>query len=334
MARKSKTAIICYRIYDNYRMRRRYSRGQIDASMGSTHSTKTIAESLAYIDQQYDDYKTYSGLVPKKFKDKRLLEMGCGDNVGVALKFLTHGAAQVVCLDKFYTVRDETRERDIYLQMRQRMLAEEQTEFDEIVDLSSGIKVNPKRLSCVYGKDLGEYAAGIHDENDKFDIILSRAVIEEIYDPEPIFEAADRLLRQSGMVTHKIDLSDYGMFSEAGMNPLTFLSIPEWVYSRMASGSGIPNRKLIGYYRELVARLGYEATFFVSSIVGQGDLIPHKEKLQRGLDYGEREQSLIAGIRPKLAPSFAGLSDEELLVSGIFLVADKKRGATVTKSRC
>ena len=126
-------------------------------------------------------------------------------------------------------------------------------------------------------------------------------------------------------MTHKIDLSDYGMFSEAGMNPLTFLSIPEWVYRRMAAGSAMPNRKMIGYYRDVMTRLGYETRLFVTSIVGRGDLIPHKERLQKGLDYGETEQQLIARIRPKLALTFASLSDEDLLVSGIFLVADRNR---------
>lgn len=323
VARRSKTAIICYRIYDNYRMRKRYSRGEINASMGSTHSNKSIAESLSYIDQQYDDYKNYAALEPSSFSGKRILELGCGDNVGVALRFLAQGAQHLVCIDKYYAVRDVEKERQIYLEMRSRMSAPEQTEFDKIIDLSKGIELNSARLSCVYGKDLGEYASEIDSEEDKFDIILSRAVIEEIYDPEPIFQAADKLLRSSGIVIHKIDLSDYGMFSDAGMNPLTFLSIPEWIYRRMAAGSGTPNRKLIGYYRNLMTQLGYEAKFFVSSIVGKGDLIPHKETLQSGLDYGESERSLIAGIRPKLIPSFAHLPEEELVVSGIFLVAGK-----------
>ncbi len=322
-ARKSKTAIICYRIYDNYRMRSRFSRGEIEASMGSTHSRKSIAESLAYIEQQYEDYKRYAGLEPERFSGKRILELGCGDNLGVALKFLTKGAAQVVCIDKYYSKRDSANEREIYFEMRKRMSLLEQKEFDRVLDLEKGMEINPNRLLCVYGKDLDQYAAQLEREEDKFDIILSRAVIEEIYDPAPVFEATDKLLRSSGVVTHKIDLSDYGMFSEAGMHPLTFLSIPEWVYRRMASGSGIPNRKLISYYRELMIRLGYDAKFLVSSIVGRGELVPHKEKLLLGLDYGETEQSLITDIRSKLASSFAGLSDEELLVSGIFLVATK-----------
>src|SRR6478672_5536853 len=178
MARRSKTAIICYRIYDNYRMQRRFSQGQIDASMGSTHSFKNIDESLAYIDAQFQDYQTYAGLTPDKFAGKRIMELGCGDNVGVALKFLIAGAAQVVCLDKYYSVRDEANEREIYLRMKERLSAEEVARFDKIVDLSKGISFDPHRLLCVYGKDLGEYAAEAKDEEDKFDVILSRAVIE------------------------------------------------------------------------------------------------------------------------------------------------------------
>jgi SAM-dependent methyltransferase len=317
LARRSKTAIICHKIYLNWLMRRNYSRGAIDASMGSTHSNKTIAESLAYIELQYEDYCTYAELAPENIKGKRILELGCGDNVGVALRFLADEAAQVVCLDKFYALRDSQNERDIYLELRQRLSSDQRRAFDDAVNLTSGIEINQQRLRCIHGRELDEFARDNNNDEDRFDIILSRAVIEEIYDPEPIFETADRLLRPGGLVSHKIDLSDYGM------NPLTFLTIPEWIYRRMASASGIPNRKLIGYYRELVARFEYSARFFISNLVGRGDLIPHKERLELNIDYGESEISLIENFRPRLNSTFANLPTEDLLVSGIFLVARK-----------
>jgi SAM-dependent methyltransferase len=319
LARKSKTAIIASKLYTNWRMRRSRARGSIEGVMGSTHSRKTIDESLAYIELQYDDYCRYADLSQANISGKRIIELGCGDNVGVALKFLSDGAAQVVCIDKFYSVREAEKERSIYVELRKTLSSAQQKLFDGAVELSSPLKLNEEKLKCVYGIELNEFV----DETtaESFDIILSRAVIEEIYEPWSLFLAADKLLKPGGLMAHKIDLSDYGMFTNGGMNPLTFLTIPEWLYRRMASESAIPNRKMLSYYRELVGRLGYDAQLLVSSFIGSREIVPHKSRLEPGVDYGPSELALIEEIRHKLQSPFTNMPDEELVVSGIFLVA-------------
>src|SRR6201988_5085480 len=298
LARKSKTAVIASKLYTNWRMRRSRAHGSIEASMGSTHSGKPISESLAYIETVYADYCRYAQLSSETVRGLRIVELGCGDNVGVALKFLWGGAEQIVCVDKFYSVRDVEKERMIYVELRKTLSPSQQEAFDRAIDLNGSIKLNEQRLRCVYGGELSDFVAA--DTERAFDVVLSRAVIEEIYDPDSLFTAADKLLRPGGRMIHKIDLSDYGMFSNGGMNPLTFLTIPEWLYRRMASESAIPNRKLISYYRDLLARMGYEAQIFVASIIGSGELVPHKLRIEPGADYGPSELSLIEKIRPKL----------------------------------
>ena len=123
---------------------------------------------------------------------------------------------------------------------------------------------------------------------------------------------------------HKIDMSDENMFSSRGMHPLTFLTISESVYRLMAADSAKPNRKLINFYREAMAARGYETKLFVSSILGAGQLIPHKENIKAGQDYSaEATLGLIKAIRPQLAPPFRTLPDADLAVTGIFLIARK-----------
>lgn len=321
LARKSKTAIIASKLYTNWRMRRSRAKGSIDAGMGSTHSNKSIAESLAYIDAVYTDYCHYAQLTPETIRGQRIVELGCGDNVGVALKFLADGAEQVICIDKFYSVRDVEKERMIYVELRKTLSPSQQEAFDRAVDLNGSIKLNEQRLRCVYGIELNDFVAGYTEQ--AFDVVLSRAVIEEIYEPGKLLRAADTLLKPGGLMIHKIDLSDYGMFSNGGMNPLTFLTIPEWLYRRMASESAIPNRKLISYYRDLITRIDYEVQIFITSVIGAGEIVPHKLSIEAGADYGPSELELIEKIRPKLQPEFANMSNTELLVSGIFLVAKK-----------
>jgi SAM-dependent methyltransferase len=323
-AKRSKTAIIAYKIYDNWRIKRQTARGIADTAHGSTHSHNTLAESLNYIDQQFDDYLRYSGLTRQMLVGKRVFELGFGDNFGVALKFLSAGAARAVCLDKFYAKRDDEQQRKIYLALRETLSNEEQRRFDEAIDLTQGIELNPERLKLIYGCDVE--ATLELPEAEPFDLTISRAAIQDIYNPDNAFTAMDRLLAPGGYALHKIDLSDQGMFRDLGMNPLTYLTIPETIYRLMAVDSGKPNRKLMAYYRRKMAELGYNAKLLVTSVIGRGgtgDLNPHQEKISLGVDYSESTLNYVREIRPSLASTFRKMTDEELIVDGIFVVARK-----------
>jgi SAM-dependent methyltransferase len=322
-ARKSKNLIIAFKIFHNWQMRRRYASGDAETEHGSTHSRKSLDESLRYIEEQFQDYLTYGKLSSEQLLGKKILELGFGDNVGVALRFLSAGAVKVICIDKFCSKRDESREEEIYSALRERLSGEERTRFDEAVDLSDGISFNASRISYVRGLGLEPATAALGIQEEAFDIIVSRAVIEEIYDPSAVFARADKLLAPGGLMLHKIDLSDYGIFTDGGMHPLTFLTIPPSVYRRMASDSGIPNRKLIGYYREQMGELGYDARFLITDTVGYGPHVPHKEASELDQIVFRKALPVIGEIRPKLAPEYRRMTDEELMVRGVFLVARK-----------
>lgn len=322
-ARKSKSLIIAYKIFHNWQMRRRFAAGKIETEHGSTHSRKGIGESLAYIDEQFRDYLTYGQLTPGQLRGKRILELGFGDNVGVALKFLAAGATRVVCVDKFYSKRDVGREREIYAALRENLTSDEQQRFDEAVEITDDIQFDQSKLDCINGLDLEAATDQLQAQQQVFDLIISRAVIEEIYEPAGVFAAADRLLAPGGLMLHKIDLSDYGIFSDGGMHPLTFLTIPESVYRLMASDSGIPNRKLINSYRRQMRELGYDAKFFVTNVVGHGPLVPHQESVDLNSACATTARDVINEIRMRLVADYKKMSDEELMVRGIFLVGRK-----------
>lgn len=324
LATKSKTVLIAYKIYHNWQFKKRFESGNTESLHGSTHTRKSLAESLGYINTQFEDYLKYSGLSLEELRGKKVFELGFGDNIGVALRFLAVGAAQVVCLDKFYSQRDQEQEREIYRALRETLSDDERKRFDEAVDLSEGIKVNPDMLKCLYGSDV---------ENSPdltgaalFDLVISRGAIQDIYNPDAAFAAMDRLLKPGGLMLHKIDLSDQGMFRDYGMNPLSFLTISESVYRLMAIDSGKPNRKKMDYYRRKMQELGYNTKILITDIIGRGgkgDLHPHKERAELNVDYSEATLALVQQIRPKLAAGFKQMPDEELLVDGIFIVATK-----------
>ncbi|HKY41684.1 MAG TPA: methyltransferase domain-containing protein [Pyrinomonadaceae bacterium] len=321
LARRSKTAIILYKVFDNRRLKKRVASGDIETTHGSTHLNRSVAHSLAYIEKQFADYVKYGGFSPDYLKGRRILELGPGDNLGVALKFLAAGAASVVCLDRFYSKRNSEHEREIYKALRESLGTEERARFDEAVTVTDQVQFNPQKLQSIYGASLEEFADKLTSERqEKFDLILSCAVLEEIYDLDPVFAAMDRLLARGGSLVHVIDLGDYGMFRDQGMHPLTFLTISEPIYRRMASDSGLPNRKRLSYYVNKMKELGYEAKFFVTSVLPTGRLEPAAEYAPGRFKH---DSNLVTNIRSKLASSFKDIDEEELLIDGVLLVARK-----------
>jgi len=328
LAKKSKTLIIAAKIYDNWRMKRRFQSGNTESLHGATHSLffKDISESLDYINVQFDDYLKYSGLSADQLKGIRVFELGFGDNVGVALKFIAAGAERAVCLDKYYSKRNLEHQRKIYKALRETLNDEQKERFDQAVDLSTGIELNPERVLCIYGTDV-ENADQLFSMKP-FDLAVSRGAVQDIYEPAAALAAMDRILKPGGYQLHKIDLSDQGMFRDSDLNPLTYLTISEPVYKLMAIDSGKPNRKLMSYYGQQMSKLGYNAKLLITGIIGvgecgKGDLHPHKEKIELNVDYPESTLQMLKEIRASLIPEFKKLPDEELIVDGIFIIAKK-----------
>lgn len=320
--KKAKWAIVAYQIYNSWRSRRRFKSGDYGTTDGTTHTGKTVSESLDYINHVFDDYIKYSDITHVDLREKKILEIGPGDNLGVALMFLAWGAAQVVCLDKFFSRRDSQQQRSIYEQLQLQLGDNSGQLVDTAIALNTGTEIAQDKLRYIYGHGIEE--ADHLFEPKFFDLIVSRAVLEVVYDIDTAFSAMDRLLAPGGLMLHKIDFRDLGVFGRYGMHPLTFLTIPDSIYKLMAVDSGKPNRKLINYYRQKMTELGYDTKVLITHIVGEGgEIFPHKEQIDKNVDYSEATNLLINEIRPKLSKGFRDLPDEELMVSGIFLVAKK-----------
>ena len=100
--------------------------------------------------------------------------------------------------------------------------------------------------------------------------------------------------------------------------------MPGWAYRRMAEASGQPNRRRVNYYRDFVERLGYTSRIYVTRLLGvDHEIVPAKEKVRPDVDYPNASLATIRDIRPRLAAPFRNLSDSDLLVLGIYLVARK-----------
>jgi methyltransferase family protein len=319
--KKYKIAIIAYCIYQNYKAKRKIRTSNFETSSGS-HFEMTAEKSVEYARKVFQDYLFYARLKIDFIKDKSVLEVGPGDNFAVALQFLIHGAKKVVCVDRFFSKRDEEKNHKVYELLREPLKGREAELFDQAVTLQSdGIpRFNPEKFAYVYGKGIEEASSALPD--DSFDLIVSRAVLEHVYDIDAALESMTGMMKNGCYQIHKIDLRDHGMFSGSGMHPLTFLTIPAFLWKRMTFYTGGLNRNLIDYYRKKMKELKLDARFYITSVLGRdAEITPHKDYIQCPDDYSEKEFSSVSEIRPKLIRRYRNLESEDLLVSVIFLVA-------------
>jgi SAM-dependent methyltransferase len=327
LIKRSKWAMIGYTIAHSCHVRTRFSHGEIDSVTGSTHMSLRIDQSVSYINRTYDDYCRYGQVRPDSLYGKTILEGGPGDNLGVALRFIATGAARVFATDKFYAHQNAVQQRKIYLALRDQLPQEQKQRYDRAVDLSGDVVFNEELIKPVYGKGMEDLGAFF--DPHMFDMIISRGVIQEIYDTDRVIAGMDKVLRPGGLMLHKIDLRDYGLFSGNGHHPLEFLTISDPIYRWMTRDSDRPSRKTCDYYRRKMAAYGYDANLLITTVVRVGyakrpiEVLPHKTRLERGVDYTDDTLNLIRSIRPRLARRFRDLSDEDLMVSGIFIVARK-----------
>lgn len=319
---------IAYIVASSTRNRMRYSLGKISSFSGSTTHRFSLEHSTSYQQQIFADFCQYGKLGPAEIEGRTVLELGPGDNIGALLLFIADGASRAWACDKFYSEHDKEHEKKIYLRLREDLNADRKRRFDEAVDLSGELRFNEEKVSYAYG--VGAQDADTLVPPGSIDILVSRGVLQEVYEIDRAMAGIDRLVAPGGLMMHKIDLRDYGMFSSIGFHPREFLTVSDAFYHRMAYDTDKPNRRMLDYYRAKMKELGYTHDAYCTSIIDldgyralQEEIIPHKLTLTAGTDYDTAHTEAIARIRPRLAPRFRSLTDEELLAAGVFLVARK-----------
>jgi SAM-dependent methyltransferase len=313
LVRRSVWLSAAYYLQDDWRCARRLARGRLETRSGRRHAALGLEESLAYIDRVHRDYLRYAEV--ERFTGN-LVEIGPGDNFGVALCLLADGAESVHAIDRYIPRREPERQRRIYTALAER---------PGFRALFAGAADEGTIKGLVYrpGMAAERFFAG---RGPSFDAVLSRAVLEHLADPLGALDDMARALRPGGRLVHRIDLRDHGMF--AGHHPLTFLTPPEALYRRMSRASGRPNRVLYPAYRAWLARSGLEGTLRVSRLAGiesEFEPVPLEALEAAALSPA---CATVRAIRPRLARPFRALTDAELAVSGLVLVARKTAHAT------
>ncbi|MHA1250169.1 MAG: class I SAM-dependent methyltransferase [Candidatus Helarchaeota archaeon] len=319
----SKWIIILYHILTNLKSGLYLFSGKYDTTSGSIIQKKGVKESLNYINTVFRDYIKYGKIKSKDLNQKVVLEIGPGDNFGVALNFLIEGASKVICIDKFYPLRSKNKEIKFYHYFRNSLNENKKKIFDNIIRFNKNIKINQQKLEYHFGIGI-EDALKILKPNS-IDIIVSRSVLEHIYNINSAMNVINELLVPGGLMIHKIDFRDHKMFSFKH-HSLEFLTIPKPLYTLMTKYSGKPNRKLMNYYYFKVKELKYNFNILITSILG------YKKELKKYINWNDfdpklekKAEVLIKKIKSSLCYEFRIIPKKILMISGIFLIAKKPK---------
>ena len=303
-----------YYLVDNASTRWRGYTGNIETDSGTAHLGRSIESSLAYIEEVFNDYKRYSGV--GQFSG-HVAEVGPGDNCGVGLMFLADGCTSVELVDRFYSKRDAAQHAAIY-----RALVERTPDrFAKLGDVDVNDEATFPGLKRYYGEQAA--AETFFAEPDRYNVIVSRAVLEHVYDPRLAIVRMVTALKRGGMLLHKVDFRDHSMFSDT-MHELKFFEVPDVLYSRMTRDTGRPNRVLVNTYRQVLTEVIPDHEILVTRLAGVGDIEPHVAYDR--IDGVRRKQAVdyVRSVRSKFCKSLRAISDEDLSVAGIFLVARKR----------
>jgi SAM-dependent methyltransferase len=300
-------------VRDNLQAWWRFRFGDIETDSGMTHAGKSLDSSLRYIEEVYADYKRYSGV--SRFYG-RIAEVGPGDNCGVALMFLADGCESVELVDRFYSKRSSGQNADIYraLISRHPQLAARLGAADASDEASF------KGLFRRYGESAS--AENFFVQSTGYDSIVSRAVLEHVYDPKNAIRRMATALNPGGMLLHKVDFRDHDMFSKC-FHELKFLEVPDWLYPRMTRNNGLPNRVLVHEYRLVLRDVLPDHKILVTRLAAVGDIDPHLPYECISDSLKKKSLAFVRSVRQRFARSMLSVSDEDLSVAGIFVIARK-----------
>ena len=306
---KNNTKLTCaWYVFDNWLAGYRLKKGNLKTTSGSRHSGMSLEDSVNYIDKVFADYLDY-GKIHNFYGT--VAEIGPGDNFGVALCILNSGAQSVHAIDRWKPIKNLNEQKRIYQKLSHRV------GFEKLFD---GTPNEDNIQGLVYHQGVSAEQF-FKQTNVKFDFIISRAVMEHLFDPLEALTSMANALKPGGMMIHRIDLRDHGMFS--GHHPLTHLMINEKLWKIMTNKSGRPNRILAPHYKNWLNSNELSGDFFITRLTGITEEITPQKWEQ--IPYEMREESLkiVKSIKHKISSQYQNMKNSDLSIAGCVLIGKK-----------
>lgn len=311
---RSKLLTIVVFVLNNVLVKVKTTLGFHGTHSGTPSRGKDVRRVVERIRKNFGMYKELYG---GAFKGKVVLEVGPGDNVGSALMMYAEGARKVVCVDAFEPFRDRRMEREAYKMLYDSYSEKERERLSEVLSFSDeGFSVDEDKIRYVPGVPIEKFTS-----NEKFDVVLSKYVLEHVRSVRETVQTVGRLLKDGGVQVHLVNANDHGILSKH-FHPLEFLTIKPWLWTLMVSDSGHPNRVLVPGYESLLDEMGCKYDIVPYKLYGSEEVLFGKAV---GKELYERraKQVNIDAIRPRLVSPFREYSDRELLLAHFVVVARK-----------
>ena len=324
ICRRSIAPIIAWGILRNYTCKQKFITGRKVRLVGTSDTGRTVNQSLAYIDNVYQTYRKYAGAQDSvnPWAGMKVLELGPGENFGVALRFIADGADRVVCADKYVIERNPLQESLIYRGLAEGMSNAQRRRLAGVLEFDGDVaRLNLERITYVTGCPAETLDGALPWA--PYDLLVSWAVMQYVKDAGTALRSFSRVLRRDqGVMLHKIDFRDDGMFSQFGHHPLTFMCLSECLYGLMTGNLLRPNRLCASGFEEQMKEFGFNTELLVSQLVGMdkefSSFIPFAELPGRETDAADR---IVRPLYGRLAEEYKGFSERQLAVCGAFLRA-------------
>ncbi len=259
-----------------------------DTGRGKGRDGAVAAEYFEAVAADYEVIAKASGACDSNvFRGMRVLELGPGDTRAMALIARLEGATAWEGFDAFDIQSRDARYLDaIYAPIL--AARGERRAAREILE------------GCRMHTSLDALARG----GRRFDLVVSRAVLEHVRDLRALFAAVSKVVTDDAVLVHKVDLRSHGIEHH---HPLDFLRFSERAWRAMSSHIDVPNRARMPAYFDLGFHSAWAATTHVIDVDRAG------------------------AVRDDLALPFRNMSPDDLAVLGLWLVQVGPRHPLATR---
>lgn len=246
-----------------------------------------INEKIDYSYKVFNSYKELIGKPDSFLKSKSILDIGAGNNFLIALHLLSKGANKVVSIDRFNCLDPDRFNSKLYQKFLNNL---NQKEKDILLK-----KVIFKKNKIVFLDNCFKYYSGFPLEeagtvlNEKFDIILSNAVLEHTSNLDKCFKTMKNISKINTLLVHIVDLRNHLRFQS--IHPLYFLTFSDSLWNLMSSNLGSPNRERYNFYEQLFKKYNLKILNIIKSKFEYDDkfLLPIKPKLNKKFKFLDDE---------------------------------------------
>jgi SAM-dependent methyltransferase len=224
------------------------------------------------------------------FKDKSVLEIGPGSDLGAGFWFLNQKVKSYVGIDKFnLLVNNEEFYNKLVLNFGNLELSDLAKNINKLLEDKKDIDLSNFKYFNISANELGEL-------NKQFDIIFSHAVLMHINNLDEDFEKMYDSLKKGGIMYHQIDFKTFTNFLRK-RDPLNMLRYSKGLYKFIKYNTS-PNRLRINDYEEILKRIGFKD---IKLIAWNKMSLMEVKKLKKEFtspfcDYKDEDLQVLTGV--------------------------------------